>query len=80
MLGETLKRLMKSKDSIIILSIIWGFGLACLFQRVCKGRNCIIYKAPSLDYIKGKIFKFNNKCYSYVPRLVKCSGNEILHD
>lgn len=70
--------ILKSHDVRIVFSIIWGLGLASLFRRVCKGRNCIIYRAPSPEYIKGKTFGFNNKCYNYEPRMVKCEGQNIV--
>lgn len=70
--------ILKSPDVKIILSIIWGLGLASLFRKVCKGRACIIYKAPSPEYIKGKTFAFNDKCYNYVPKLVKCKGKNVV--
>ena len=70
--------ILKSRDVKIIFSIIWGLGLSSLFRRVCKGRNCIIYKAPAPTKIQGKTFNFNNKCYNYVPRLVKCTGKNII--
>ena len=56
----------------IIISIIWGFGLACLFRRVCKGKNCIIIKGPNPKDLKGKIFKFNNNCFTYDTYNVSC--------
>ena len=61
----------------ILLSIVWGLGLASLFKKVCKGRNCIIYRAPLPNEIKGKIFKFNDKCYQYKPKFVECKGKNI---
>jgi len=70
--------ILKSRDVKIVFSIIWGLGLASLFRRVCKGRNCIIYRAPSPETIGGKTFGFNSKCYNYVPRLVKCQGKNII--
>ena len=69
--------ILKSRDVKIVFSIIWGLGLASLFRRVCKGRDCIIYRAPSPESIRGKTFGFNNKCYNYLPRLVKCQGEVI---
>jgi hypothetical protein len=70
--------ILKSKDVRIVFSIIWGLGLSSLFRRVCKGRNCIIYRAPSPEDIKGKTFGFNNKCYTYEPSMVNCEGNNIV--
>ena len=30
----------------VIISIIWGLGLATLFRKVCKGRKMSDYKRP----------------------------------
>ena len=56
----------------IIISIIWGLGLATLFRRACKGRNCIIIKGPKPNELEGKIFKFDNKCFSYQAESTSC--------
>jgi len=56
----------------IIISIIWGLGLATLFRKACKGRNCIVIKAPDPDNIKNKIYAFQNKCYKFYPEITSC--------
>ena len=48
-------KFLHSQSGKILISILWGFGLACLFRKVCRGRNCIIYNAPDPNEIK-KIF------------------------
>ena len=70
--------MLKSKDVKIIFSVLWGLGLSALFRRACKGRNCIVFKAPKPEDIIGKTFRFNNKCYNYKPRMVECSGENII--
>ena len=67
-----LQNVLRSKNAQMIFSIIWGFGLATLFRQVCKGRGCVVYRAPSAESIKGKTFRFDGKCYKYTPRSVKC--------
>ena len=59
-----------------MLSIILGLGIASLFRNVCKDKNCIIFKAPPLDDIKDKVYKYNNKCYKYNPVSVKCDASK----
>ena len=61
-----------SRNQKIIISIILGFGLATLFRRVCKEKNCIIFKGPKLDDINGATFKYREKCYNYIPFSSKC--------
>ena len=67
-----LNKFFENKTGKYMLSIILGIGIASLFRRVCKEKNCIVFQAPPLDDIKDKVFKYENKCYKYNPVLVKC--------
>ena len=58
----------------IIISIIWGIGLASLFRRVCKGRNCIVIKAPDPKELNDKIYGFDGKCYKFNPQSTSCKN------
>jgi hypothetical protein len=46
-------------------SVILGIGLSCLFRKLCKNGDCIIYKAPPSTDILGNIFEYNDKCYVF---------------
>jgi hypothetical protein len=59
-----------------LMSIILGFGLATLFRSACKGKNCLIMKAPPLDDIKDKVYKHEDKCYKFKPVTTKCDANK----
>ena len=51
------KKFIGSKTGIIILSIILGFGLSCMFKISCDSASCIIFKGP--DFTEKKIIKYN---------------------
>jgi hypothetical protein len=59
-----------------IMSILLGFGLASLFRRVCKGKECVLFYAPPLENIENKIFKNGDKCYTYIAKSTKCDKNK----
>jgi hypothetical protein len=42
-----------------MFSIILGIGLASLFRKVCKDKNCIVLKPPPLDEIQNKYNEIN---------------------
>ena len=69
-------KLLNSETGSIIISVIWGLGLAALFSRACKGRYCIVYKSPHPSKIQNKTFKFEDKCYKYASTLAKCHDTE----
>jgi len=70
-----LSKFLHGETGRILMSIILGLGLASLFRRVCKGRNCVVQKAPPLEEIDDQIYKFQDKCYQYNAVSVKCNKN-----
>ena len=58
----------------IIISIVLGLGLASLFRKVCKHRNCMVFKAPSMKELNTNIYKYNDKCYTYKSEDTKCEA------
>lgn len=70
-------KFLKSKRGQIIMSIIWGLGLAALFRKVCAGRNCIVYKAPNPQQIINNVYQHDSKCYRYTPETTKCSNDPV---
>jgi len=68
-----LSKFLHTSSGRILMSIILGFGLASLFRTVCKDKNCLIFQAPPLDEIDGKIYKYQDKCYKYNSVSTKCN-------
>lgn len=64
--------LFRTRAGVILVSIIWGFGLAALFRRVCKGRSCIIYKAPNPDWMKEQVVENEGSCFQMIPETSSC--------
>lgn len=71
-----LGRFVHTETGKLIMSILLGFGLATLFRSVCKGKNCLIFHAPPLEEIQGKIYNLDNKCYTYTPTATKCDSTK----
>ena len=75
-----LGRFIHSENGKTIMSILLGFGLASLFRAVCKDKDCLIFHAPPLEEIKGKIFKHDNKCYKYATISTTCDKRKKIVD
>lgn len=71
-----LKRLIYSDVGRIVISVILGLGLATLFRRVCKERDCLVFHAPKMNKIKGQVFKFKDKCYQFEEEIEKCDSRK----
>lgn len=68
---------LKSKVGVIIISIIWGLGLATLFKKSCdSGSNCkvIEYRGPTTEESQGVWRNGDNQCYRLKPYLVDCKS------
>lgn len=67
-------KLLRTPGGKVIMSILLGLGLASLFRRVCKNKECLQFYAPPLEKIDDEVFKGKNgKCVKYVPIAAKCS-------
>ena len=71
-----LKRLIYGGPGKIIISIILGLGLATLFRKVCKDRDCIVFRAPDIKKIHNQIFKFEGKCYKFSEEIERCDNKK----
>ena len=70
------KRLLHGRFSKYVISAILGIGLATLFRKACNSRNCLVFKAPSIEKIKSQVFKYNNKCYTFNESAETCNTNK----
>lgn len=70
---------LKTPIGIIMISIIWGLGLATLFKRSCQGNNCrvIEYRGPPITNTKYNwMYDGDEKCYQWQPYLSACSNKK----
>jgi hypothetical protein len=70
------KNLLNSDTGRMVISILLGLGLACLFHKVCKDKDCINFAGPIINKVDGKIFQHDGKCYTYKARAVKCNSSK----
>ena len=74
------KRLLNTQIGIAFISILLGLGLATLFRKVCKDKNCIVFNGPVISDISGKTFKYGEKCYKYEINPTTCDKNKKIVD
>jgi len=74
------KEILNSKTGKIVISIVLGFGIACLFHKACKDKECIRFSGPVITNINDKIFQHDGKCYTYKAKAVKCNNTKKIID
>tara|TARA_Y100000389_G_scaffold140468_1_gene138311 strand:+ start:2177 stop:2416 length:240 start_codon:yes stop_codon:yes gene_type:complete len=67
------KKAIKSKNGVLLFSIILGLGFAGLFKMSCDSRSCLIYKGP--DFQEKRQIKVNEKCYNVSEEMINCEEN-----
>jgi len=65
---------MQTKKGKIVVSIILALGLASILRLSFKNANMIIINGPPVEQTEGKIFSFDNKCYSYKTVMTSCNA------
>jgi hypothetical protein len=66
-------KLLHTENGRYAISFILGMGLASLFRKICKDRNCLIFKAPPLDEVTSNTYAYGDKCYTFKEKLTKCN-------
>lgn len=75
-----IKDFLKSRKGQILISIIWGIGLAALFRRGCANNKCLVIKGPNPEEVAKSIYKSNGKCYKYSPYITRCNETNVNAD
>ena len=72
-ISHIIERLYHTELGCMLMSALFGVALAFMFQRVCKGSQCTIFKAPPKEEIEDIIYEIHGDgCYMYIPRIVDC--------
>lgn len=71
-----LEEFFKSRTGVIIISVIWGLGLAALFRKSGEGDNSkvIEYQGPPPEELRQAYYRYGNNdtCYQYFPVITSC--------
>jgi hypothetical protein len=67
-----IKKILQSNIARYIVSFLFGLGLASLFRKACKERNCLVFRGPHINKLKDNIYKYDNKCYKFNENSSKC--------
>lgn len=77
-MGLKVNRLLNTPLGKIMISILLGLGLATLFRKACKDKNCIHFAGPIISEIDHKIYKYGDSCYQYeLKPAPKCQPDTV---
>jgi hypothetical protein len=67
---------LKTEKFNFIFSFLIGFAIFAITIPMCKGDECIIKKAPSIEDMKKHTYKIGKKCYHFKASVIPCPANE----
>ena len=70
--------ILKTEKFAVLFSFIVGFGLTVMLIPVCKGDECFVKKAPTVEEMKGSTFRLGSKCYQFKPEFVDCPESGVI--
>jgi hypothetical protein len=47
-----------------------------MLRSVCDGPECVIIEGPPIKEVEEKIFRFDDKCYTYKAVIASCSNKK----
>jgi hypothetical protein len=56
--------LFKTKNGKVVLSVLWGLGIAALFYKVCESSGCFVMNEHSTPDVESNIYEFRNECFN----------------
>jgi len=74
------KRLLNTELGRFFISVLLGLGIATMFRKVCKDKNCMVFNGPIISELDDKIYKYGEKCYTYNTVPDKCNTNKQIID
>ena len=61
-----------------LLSLVIGFGIACIFRPLCKGPECVILRGPPVNDIRGSVYQYGSKCVEFNAKPVPCPADKTV--
>jgi len=61
-----------NKNVGVLISCVFGFGLAALFRPMCRGPDCVVLRGPPVSQIRDAIFQIGSKCHEFKTKAVEC--------
>ena len=75
--GRMLK-LIQSDSFDNVFSFVLALGCMALLKPICKGAECEIKKAPSVDEIKTSTYQIGSKCYKFQLEHRECPDMGVI--
>lgn len=61
-----------------IVSFMLGLALVVIAAPICRGRDCMVVKAPPIHEVKDSIYHIATKCYKFETVQMECPAEGVI--
>ena len=61
-----------------MVSFMLGLALVLIAAPICRGRECMIVKAPPIHEVRDSIYHIASKCYKFETVQMECPAQGIV--
>lgn len=59
----------------IIVSLMLGIAIVVVITPMCRGKGCMIVKAPPLHEVNHSVYHIASKCYTFEAYPIDCPAS-----
>lgn len=60
------------------LSCLLGFAIVMVVSPICRGKNCMVVKAPPIHEVKDTVYHIATKCYKFDTVQMDCPAQGVV--
>ena len=61
-----------------IISFMLGLAIVVIVAPICRGRDCMVVKAPPIHEVKDSIYHIASKCYKFETVQMECPAQGVV--
>lgn len=62
----------------LVISVLLGLGLACLFKKTCHSNSCYKFVAPRVSDVTTSVYSHGDSCYTFKPITSQCKDKNSI--
>ena len=62
----------------ILLSFMLGLAIVIIVSPICRGKDCMIVKAPPIHEIRDSVYHIASKCYKFETVQMDCPAQGVV--
>ena len=61
-----------------MVSFMFGLALVIIIAPICRGKHCMIVKAPPVHEVRDSIYHIATKCYKFEAIQMECPAEGVI--